>query len=391
MAARVALLGPYHSPNLGDTAIQMSMIENLRLQRPGVEIVGVSLDANDTARSLGIPAFPLSGMGAYALPARLARATLVLRPLGALSRIRRFLDSVDVLIVSGGGQLDDFHDGAWGHPYHLLVWIALARLSGARVAIVAVGLDRLRSRVSCAFVLAALRLAHYRSFRDAGTLQALRRLGWHGKAAVCPDLALGLRDSAAPAPGGGMLAVLSPISERAWTAPGDARQLAYLERLAAAGAWLHQAGARLRIVCSQHVMDRDAAAQLAALLRARGVTEVETLESITVVQFLGHVREARLVVASRLHAAILSLVAGVPVVAVAALRKVRQLMHDAGLADYCVDLRSDPAEALIARIARALEREGELREQVQHYVRRSRCALAQTYDELGGVIDEACR
>ncbi len=78
----------------------------------------------------------------------------------------RFLKDVDFLIVSGGGQLDDFWGGAWGHPYALLKWSVLARLRGAKPIFLSVGFGELDSRLSRLFTRTALRLAAYRSYRD---------------------------------------------------------------------------------------------------------------------------------------------------------------------------------------------------------------------------------
>ena len=413
---RIALLGPYHSPNLGDTAIQMSVIHNLRLRRPDVELIGVSLDARDTAGSLGIPAFPISGLGPEALRperhapgehrlrwpsflprqlkpiARIAlRAALVAAQPAALVRIARFLRSIDILMVSGGGQLDEFSGGPWMHPYRLQLWTRLARLWGARVAIVAVGLDRLESRISRAFVLGALQRADYRSFRDGGTLEGLRAIGWREDGRICPDLAfsISVQPAARGAPTHGPFAVISPISEDTWSAgKNNPLHAAYLGQLAGAAVWLHRNALRIRIVCSQFVMDGDAATRLAALLREQGVT-AEICDAPTPAEFIGHVREAAVVVASRMHAAVLSLVAGAPVVAVAPLRKLSRLMHDAGLDEYCVELQSVSAERLIPLLAHVLEHESELRAHASRYAQHSRAALGQTYDDLVRLIDEA--
>jgi polysaccharide pyruvyl transferase WcaK-like protein len=388
-------------------------MHNLSRRRPGVEFVGVSLDARDTARSLGIGAFPISGVGpkaprpelhasytsrsvshwpSYRLRRLVQRLTrIALQPV-AVARIGRFLGSVDVLIVSGGGQLDDFYGGAWAHPYLLVLWIALARLRGIRVAFLGVGLERLDSPLSRTFVLNALRLAHYRSFRDSGTLDGLRKIGWRGQASVCPDPAFSL--SIYPAhvdPASGPFAVISPITEHTWSVGNDPRHASYLNQLVAAGVWLHERAIGIRIVCSQFVADKPTAERLREMLRDQGVVHVELSEAPTVAQFLGYVREATMVIASRLHAAILSLVAGAPVIALAPVRKVSQLMQDAGMRDYCVELQRVSSESLLPRMASVLQHQGELRCQVREYVEQSRFALIRTYDDIGRLIDEAHR
>ena len=36
-----------------------------------------------------------------------------------------------MLVVAGGGQLDEEWGGSWGHPYALMKWAVLARVAGA--------------------------------------------------------------------------------------------------------------------------------------------------------------------------------------------------------------------------------------------------------------------
>jgi len=132
-------------------------------------------------------------------------------------------------------------------------------------------------------------------------------------------------------------------------------------------------------------MDGNTARRLAAMLQDQHALHAEVCEAPTVSDFLAQVRDARVVVASRLHAAILSLVAGVPVVAVAPQRKVTQLMDDAGLADYCVELQNVTAADLIRCIAAALDNESQLRSQVRVQAEFFRKDLRHTYDDIVGL------
>lgn len=56
-----------------------------------------------------------------------------------------FLEDVNLLIVSGGGQLDDYWGGAWHHPYTLLMWGLLARLRNVPYKFISVGAGPLDS------------------------------------------------------------------------------------------------------------------------------------------------------------------------------------------------------------------------------------------------------
>src|SRR5690606_39210187 len=104
------------------------------------------------------------------------------------------LKKVDTLVVSGGGQLDDYWGGPWGHPYALAKWTLLARLMRRRVVVLSVGFGTLESRMSRLLTRIALRWAHYRSYRDEGSRRLMRAAVFRPADAdpVLPDLAFSL-------------------------------------------------------------------------------------------------------------------------------------------------------------------------------------------------------
>ena len=394
---RIGLLGPYASRNLGDTAIQMTVIKNLKARRPGVEIVGICPEPEDTVDALGVPAFPLDGHGPAAVPSVRGELSQTKTVHGrkrtqnrwpALKRIALFVRSLALVIVSGGGQLDDFWGGAWAHPFAMFTWSLLARLQGTRVAFLGVGLDRLSNPLSRFFALSALRLANYRSFRDAGTRTALEDLGLRAPSHLCPDLAFSLLSHAAddPLSASPPFVVVNPISKSTWTHGSDARHEAYIRSLASACDWIVERGLRVRIVCSQHAMDRPVALRLSEAIRPQFSGKVELREVVRVTEFLAQVSGARLVVASRLHGAILSLVMGAPVVAISPQRKVAQLMEDVGLADYRVELQNFAPADLIDRIRAALDEGPHLRQRVRERTQVFSAALSKTYDDVLSLV-----
>lgn len=395
---RVALLGPYSSRNLGDTAIQLAVIEQLWSRRPDLEIVGISLDPDDTFRSLGIPAFALDGQDPPA--GGLAREFRDVSPSGqgrwltacaALRHRYAVAASLDLLIVSGGGQLDDYWGGAWGHPWALLQWTALARLHRVPVAIVGVGMDRLSTRLSRRFVATALRLASYRAFRDRDTVSGVDRLGVPQRNRLCPDLVYAKALDAQAferSPGGPRFAVFNPVSAKTWTHQQDRVEAAapYLLAMAEAGRWLAARGLGIRIACSQPAMDLSDAQRLCALLQERGVEDVEIVPVQQVEDYLACVGRAELVIAARLHGALLALLSGTPVVGVAHRPKVAQLMAEAGLAELCLPLHGLDAADLIDRCGQVLAQQEALRARIADTNEGFRQRLAGTFDDLVGLL-----
>lgn len=381
---RIALFGPYASRNLGDTATQLAVMQNLRQRLPQVQLLGVSPEPDDTLRSLGLPTFPLSGHGPSA-----GDIGLTDRPATASERVRttlrigRFIRTLDMLIVSGGGQLDDFWGGPWAHPWSMLLWTALARWHRVPVVVLGIGLDHLNAALSQRFALTALRWAQLRVFRDEDSLRAMVAMGLKAASRVCPDLAFSLTCEAPAAnEASAQFVVLSPISRKTWShAPTEVHER-YLERLAHTGAALAQRGLALRIACSQPAMDMSEAHTLLQQLSALGVRDAQLCSTPTVPDFLRALQGAQLVIASRLHAVILSLVAGCPVLALPHLPKVSTVMRDAGLGDYHLPLRDFSAADLTARAMHALTRVDTLRAHVRATHERWRVQVQEIFDDV---------
>ncbi len=398
-APRIALFGPYSSRNLGDTATQMAVMQNLAQRLPNARFVGVSPEPEDTLRSLGTAAFPISGLGPTAgdiglthdiasaahPDAHTRRGPLTVARL--IQRIGRFLRTVDLLVISGGGQLDDFWGGAWGHPWSMLLWTALARWHGVPVVYLGVGVDHLNARLSQHFSVLALRLAQQRIFRDDDSRSQLIKLGLTPPSRVCPDLAFSLQTElqntpTAPSVVSKPFVVLSPISLKTWSHSPSDTHASYLDALADAGAALAQRGYALCIACSQPVMDTTEAHALVQRLAARNVPEVQLCETPTVNDFLRQVHGAELVIASRLHGAILSLVAGCPVLALSHLDKVTAVMRAMGLEAYCLPLQTFSADDLTQQAMRALDQVTALRQHIAATHARWRAQLQSTFDDV---------
>ncbi|MDB5103918.1 MAG: hypothetical protein JWP91_1607 [Fibrobacteres bacterium] len=388
---RIGLLGPYASANLGDTSIQVSVMNTLRERLGTVRFLGISTSPADVVRTHGIPAIALSGeqppIGPEApegtgrngsdVPAWLPKR------LAALRRIDRAAKTLDLLIISGSGQIDDFWGGPWGHPYRMLAWAGCARRHGVPVAVLGVGVDELNTRLGAWFSIRALHLAQFRAFRDQGSLDMLVKLGLKAPSSVCPDPAFGLRPRDIPAGAAPMrpYAIVSPIARDAWPGAEDGDYENYLQKLALVSDHLLAKGLDVRFACSQTRMDVPIVDRIKAKMSA--ASERCVLEPIVSVDdYLGAAGRAEVVIASRLHAAILAFVAGSPVITLADTRKVRVLMGEMALDEFCLDLRTADTATLLATVDAALSRREGLRAHIAGIRGGLRTALASTYDRL---------
>jgi polysaccharide pyruvyl transferase WcaK-like protein len=431
---RIALLTPYTGGNLGDAAIQDAMIANLRLRLPQAQFSGVSLNCNNFLERHGMAAFPLCGSdipfykmcadwrkdaGRPAtrpiqkglVAARIKRAINQIPVLGRyLKAIRacweefrhwvqgfRFLRTQDLLIVSGGGQLNEEWGGPWGQPFALFKWALLARIAKVPYVIASVGAGKAASATSRLFLSAALRMARYRSYRDKNSrafAAGLLRLA--SKDPIVPDLAFSLPSSEVPSHGrirtiahGRPIVAISPIifaKPRFWPYQDQSLYDRYVAQMARLISQLLDRDYFLVIVCSSLVDDESIIPELLGRLDPESEkrrAEQMCIPAITSWQdFVVSLRDADALVVSRLHSAILGFVADKPTVAISFDPKVDWLMEDLGQTDFLLHIRDFSVEGVIEALELIQLRRGVVMEQIGAYRRRIRSTLALQYDAV---------
>jgi polysaccharide pyruvyl transferase WcaK-like protein len=406
---RVGLLGPYHSRNLGDTAIQMAVITNLRSCWPEVEILGICWDPDDATRCHGIRAVSLLGDSPSEPPKwapdgasvatrlryrmRWAWHRLGLKSgfigLRRLCRVSAVVRDLDLLLISGSGQLDDFWGGPWRHPYALLAWTSLARLHGVRTAVFGIGLDGLDTRLGRWFAFSAMRLAQERYFRDSGTVDVLHQAGIKGALRAGPDPAFGLEPPRASPPGASTTpaaptVMLCPITYKAWLSEPTGEYQSYLATLTAVCAALIRAGVKVVLAFSQSANDRPITHAIREELRREFGDDIplSVEDTSSVESYLHCAARADVVVASRLHSVILAALATTPVIAVSYARKVKVQMSDLGLDRYSFDLDALEARALEQAVWRAWKEKSAIQLHLAEVMKRFRAVLAEEYLRL---------
>jgi polysaccharide pyruvyl transferase WcaK-like protein len=415
---RIGLFGPYHSNNLGDTATQMAVMKNLARHHAGIEFISICFDPQDATRTHGVSAFNMTGTEtSIHIPDTGAFESEQDRSVQALSwmmrwlpykiytvvshilqtwNIYRFTRKIDVLLISGGGQLCDFWGGPWARPFELLAWTVSCRLRRKRVIVFATAADNLTTRIGRKMCFLAMRLSHYTVYRDEYTVKAAREAGLTTPAHACPDAAFSLpltmnlpskQDTHQP------VILACPISKSAWLRTIDASYESYLEEFVDTCAQLVVQGYVVQLSNSQVKMDSPVAQMLSERLRDRlkGETNVKGRVQVqfakTVDEFVTLARQADVVLASRLHGVILSLVAGTPVVAIAYIRKVAQVMADAKISEYCLDLRNCSANKIIALVRTALDNQARLCHHIDTMNVQFRTALEQEYVAVVQVME----
>ena len=445
---RIALVTPYSGGNLGDAAIQDSMISNLRRRIPGARFLGITLNGDNFLAKHGDGAFPLlaarmpfcyqsrkdlaeqhdrtesSGGKSYGLATRkgtnpLRRALgrmpvvgpLLKRARSWVSAVRReILHSIegyrvvrtqDVLVISGGGQFDEEFGGAWRLPFAFFKWVLVARAAGVPCVVASVGAGRIVSPGSRLFISMVLRLSCYRSYRDPHSRAILAKLvSSAARDSVVADLAFSMPDSELPPPAGTIrklargrpIVVLSPMAYAKpvnWPTPNRALYDRYVQQMVRVLSTLSRQGYFVVVACSSLGDDETVIPDLMGGLGDEVKRSLDGQIHFPTIKtwkdFVAVMRDADYLVASRLHGTILGFVAQTPAVAISVDPKVDWVMEDLGQTDSLLQFCNFTAEDVLKAIDRIKIHRDAVVESIAHYRQGVLLASQQQYDSLAAL------
>lgn len=398
---RIGLWGNFGTGNLGNECTLQAVVHNARSHAPGAELVCVCSGPADSARRYGVGAVPISsrrsqGLAAQGtmLPRRRFRAFGRLwRGLRDWYRVFAVMRGLDILVMCGTGMLSDSGEGFRGLPYEMFRWSLATRLSGSELYFASVGAESMVHPLTRVFLGASLRLANFRSYRDAQSASLLERNGIGARNdPVYPDLAFSLPQPLfrLPAPGVRPTPVVAvglyDYCGRG-AAGGDAEAYrGYIDKLSRFVVWLFERGFGVRIVLGDLPYDDPVRQDLRNNLRAQGVGldagRFQDDPATSVEQLIAQLAEADLVVATRFHSVLLALMLAKPVISISYNEKNDALMGEMGLSDYCLTIDTFDLERLTERfedLQRQVERLAPgMRERVEQY----RADLDRLYDRL---------
>jgi polysaccharide pyruvyl transferase WcaK-like protein len=441
---RIGLLTPYTGGNLGDGAIQEAVIQSIRKRRPDAFLCGFTLHPKDTEERHHIPSFPITGLrlsyysmacgdvtheasgreseragflGALKSKIKTARfidlmprtihecarkvcsllrfqcscARMVLSELRHIVRSYKMAKSLDLLIVSGGGQIDEYWGGPLGHPYSLFKWAMISRFTGSRLIFLSVGTCSIDSKWSRFFLRHALKSARYRSYRDSTSKKLLESMPFTRQDPVFPDLAFGyLPEAEGEHPGcegRKKLVGISPIAYLSsyWPKNDPRAYENYIHQLAAFVSMLIQQEYHIMLFTTASP-DVSAVKRLTAELQNEDLSDFE--EKVfappigTVDALFWQLRSVDCVVASRLHGVLLSHLIKKPVLAISYDRKVDTYMDEMNQSDYCIDIHQCDFDSLDEKFKIMESNETKIRSVLVSKVNDNRRCLELQYDMI---------
>ena len=440
---KIALLTPYTGSNLGDAAIQVAVIDNIRMRYPEAIICMISIYPAVTTKFHHVPSLPITPFGVSHYAPRSVNAKIfnqnknqvasnnqgllntlkaiiksvpllyqfiklaqtqinriysVFKEIIHVAKSYKFLKGTDLLIVSGGGQLDDYWGGPWGHPYALLKWGLIAKARGIKYIFLSVGTCALESKLSTFFIKQALRIADYRSYRDNTSKELLNRIGFTRNDLVYPDLAFsyincGMRERQGTSPDGKVVGI-SPIAYHSgcgWFKNDIAAYEQYLDTIITFISTLAHNEYSI-VLFSTEGVDRKRFSDIINGLKKNHKPDIDGkviyAHTDTPKELFNQLCNVDYVVASRLHGIILSNLCCLPVLAISYDRKVDTYMTDAGFKDYLLKIDNIDINLLLNKFESLITNS----KSVKHHLMANNfdnfSELKRQYDfVLGGALD----
>lgn len=400
---KILLYGYFGSGNLGNDGTFEAALFNIRRRLPTADILSVCSGPENVTRRFGVPACPIKSS-----PSRSGRRSWLNRLVGPIRRIfveTAFLlrtvpwcRSVRALVVVGTGAVDDMAVWSpWGSPFELLKWCLAAKLGGARIVFLSVGVGPIENPISRFLMLWALRLADTRSYRETAALDYLRKLGFDTRDdRVYPDLVFGLdtvRFQRRVEQSGRFRVVgLGVINYRGWrheTIRGEPVFRAYMGKVQKFLRWLLQSGYKVQLLTGD-TTDQVCVDELTTFMASDSVMNYRDQFSfepaVDLNQLLEQIAGTDVVVASRFHNVLCSLIREKPTLSIGYHAKNDLLMESFGFGEYCQRIDSLDVDRLIKDFKECESRRDTLTCQIRGLVDTYRRSLGGLYDELLSTI-----
>jgi len=419
---RIAFYGNFGDGNLGNEVTLQTVIEHVLERWPDARLECICTGPEDVRARHGIAAFCCRARSTHwsrgveqAFARQRARRTAVFRLIAWPVRIVRFglwrlplecahwvrslrvVAGSDMLIVPGTGIVTDRGCGPWSWPYELFKYSLLAALCRVKLAYLSVGAGPIDHPLSRWLITRSLAMARYRSYRDEDSRRYMQGPALDTRRdAVVPDLVFALArqnlppTGATPAPTRVVGLGLKDYSASGYGSD-DTGYREYLEMMAAFVSWLGRRGYAVRLLIGDMQYDSRVRRDLLELLESRAASaerpRVVSQSVHDVPELLRQLAETDVVISPRLHNLILALMLEKPVIALCDLPKVKALLGELQLAEYCLPIETLDAEALATRFLR-LESETEwLKTHIRARVDSYRQVVEQQY---AAVFDDAC-
>lgn len=396
---RVGLAGLLGQGNLGNDGSMEAVLAYLRAEYPDVIVDSLCSEPDLVMARYRMPAVPLH----WYHPDRQ-------RPPGLMAVARRCLglglgigfDAFntaswvkrhEAVIVPGMGVLETTVPmRPWKTPYWMFLLCASGRLFGTKVALVSVGANLTDHRVTRRLICTAAQLAHYRSYRDAVSRDAMQRMGVDtSHDLVYPDVAFALPTPSgiSSVPGCVGIGVMDYSGSNDDLGQADELRANYLEQIKRFGRWLIDNGRPIRLFTSD-TADEPVVQEIAADVRAHrpdlGPSWVIAEPASSLTELTQQIASVDTVVATRYHNVLYALLLAKPTLALGYAAKHEFLMADAGLSGFCLPCKSLDVNQMIERFRELESQSGQLAQTIKERIASKAQLVDRQFAEMSAAL-----
>jgi polysaccharide pyruvyl transferase WcaK-like protein len=345
---KVGLFGLLGAGNMGNDGSLEVVLAYLREQHPAAELSALCSGSDVVEARYGVPSEPLYCYYTRdrdpVLPVRVVLKSVA--KFRDAARVLRWVRRNDVVIVPGAGVLENTLPlRAWGFPLSLFLLSLFGRLTGTKVAYVNVGSNVIKQRMMRYFIRWATRLAHYRSFRDTLSRDALATMGVDtARDEVYPDLVFALADPDVTVENGSVAVGLMDFhGSNDDRSRADAIHRTYVDGMRRFVRFLVDGGHRVRLLIGDEVDE-----VIVRQVLDEHPPGTVTYEPIaTLGDVMAQIAKAEVVVGTRYHNVLCALKLAKPTISVSYSAKNDRIMADMGLGEFTQNARAVDADRLI--------------------------------------------
>ena len=363
---KIILFGNFGTRNWGNEGTLEATIQNIRDNTDKRSLVCICTDPEDARIRYGIDTYParvpytIIFKNTNNIFIKGLRKLILALPISVIHLIKgaSIMLSSTTMVVPGTGLLNDFGTGPFGIPYLILKWCFLAKLCGVKVAFLCNGAGPLREKLSKTFIIKALRLADYRSYRSEWDRQFLKELGLDtDRDHVLPDLAFGLKKKVFSKNEKGKtsrvvgLGLMDYYGKYGVAKGNESVYRNYLKTMFNFVEWCLSRGFKVRILIGDSTYDTSVRQEFVETIMEKIDRkylgniineEVKDLEDL-----LLQINGSEIIVSPRFHNIIFGLMLNKPVLSLSYHDKFESLMESFDIYDYSIDLEELDLKILI--------------------------------------------
>lgn len=362
---RIILYGHFGSGNIGNDSSLAAMLHAIKKYCPSADLICICDDPQIVAERYQIKTLQIGPQHEMVEEAASNRGLSIIRKLWRRVSseiefwIRRpgWFQRGDQFIIVGTGAVDDMAvRHFWNAPYELYRWCSVAKWGGARLVFLSVGVGPIENRINRFLMLTALSMADYRSYRETAALEYLKSVGYKTTGDLLyPDLVFSLPSELLPVSRGVSAQAtvgLGLINYQGWRHDPDQGETiyqAYISKIKRFVSWLLDKGYSIRIISGDTIDQRPVQEIVDYVSREKtgqgGKLIVEPITDVN--RLFEQIAQTDIVVASRFHNVLCSLMLERPVISLGYHAKNDALMSEMELASYCQHIETFTFEKLV--------------------------------------------